>query len=143
MSKFNQSSLKVPGHWLKIETIDMHTGGEPLRVIREGFPEIKGDTVLECRNYVKENYDYLRKALMFEPRGHADMYGCLLTPAMTQNADFGVIFMHNEGYSTMCGHATIAISKLAVELGWVKTQEPETKVIIDAPCGQLTAFCQN
>jgi proline racemase len=126
--------------WLRIKTIDMHTGGEPLRVILSGFPEVKGHTILECRNYVKEHYDHLRTALMFEPRGHADMYGLLIVPPERPDSDFGVLFMHNEGYSTMCGHATIAITKLAVELGWVEIQEPETAIKIDAPCGQLIAY---
>lgn len=123
----------------KLKTIDMHTGGEPLRVIIDGYPPILGNTILEKRNYVKNNLDYLRKTLMFEPRGHADMYGVLLVEAENKDSDFGVIFMHNEGYSTMCGHATIAITKLAIELQWVDTIKPITTIKIDAPCGQLEA----
>lgn len=115
----------------------MHTAGEPLRVILDGFPEIKGKRVLDHRRYIQENYDHLRTALMFEPRGHADMYGVIVTPS--QVADFGVVFVHNEGYSTMCGHATLAIAKLAVEANWVTTSEPVTKILIEAPCGVLTA----
>lgn len=130
----------VPGEWLSIKTIDMHTGGEPLRVIVEGFPELTGKNVLEYRRHIRENYDYLRTALMFEPRGHADMYGCLLLPPNDEGADFGILFMHNEGYSTMCGHAIIAVAKLAVEMGWVEKTVPETIVKIDAPCGRITAF---
>jgi len=133
---------KNSGKWLSIKTIDMHTGGEPLRVIVEGFPELKGKSILEYRNDVKQNYDHLRTTLMFEPRGHADMYGCLLTPPVSEEADFGIIFMHNEGYSTMCGHATIAIAKLAVEMGWVNVMEPLTIVKIDAPCGLLTTYIE-
>lgn len=129
-----------PDHWLKIKTIDMHTGGEPLRVIVDGFPALKGSNVLEYRRDIRERYDYLRTALMFEPRGHADMYGCLLLPPNDEGADFGILFMHNEGYSTMCGHAIIAISKLAIEMGWIQKAEPETVVKIDAPCGRITAF---
>lgn len=125
--------------WLSLKTIDMHTGGEPLRVIVDGFPEIKGNSILEYRNYIKTNYDHLRTTLMFEPRGHADMYGCILTPPISPQADFGIIFMHNEGYSTMCGHATIAIAKLAVEMKWVNITEPVTEIGIDAPCGLLLA----
>ena len=125
--------------WLSLKTIDMHTGGEPLRIIVDGFPEIKGNSILEYRNYIKTNYDHLRTSLMFEPRGHADMYGCILTPPISPQADFGIIFMHNEGYSTMCGHATIAIAKLAVEMGWVNITEPVTEIGIDAPCGLLSA----
>lgn len=124
----------------RIKTIDMHTGGEPLRVVLEGIPEIKGNNVLERRKYCIEHLDYLRKFLMFEPRGHADMYGCYIVPPNDEGADFGIIFMHNEGYSTMCGHATIAIAKLAVLQGWVQKRSPETTVIIDAPCGRLKAW---
>ncbi len=118
----------------------MHTGGEPLRVIIDGYPEIQGKTILEKRNYLKENLDYLRTALMFEPRGHADMYGVLVVEPQNEDSDFGVLFMHNEGYSTMCGHATIAITKLAVEMGWVEVTTPVTHIKIDAPCGQLNSY---
>lgn len=131
--------LDIPEDWLQIRCIDMHTGGEPLRVIVDGFPSLKGENVLEYRRYIQENYDHLRKSLMWEPRGHADMYGCILVPPNDNGADFGIIFMHNEGYSTMCGHATIAISRLAVELGWVPQKMPVTEVTIDAPCGRLYA----
>lgn len=135
---YNASSYKPPSDWLAIKTIDMHTGGEPLRVILDGFPSIEGSSVLEYRNHIKNKYDHLRTALMFEPRGHADMYGVVVTPS--RQADFGVVFMHNEGYSTMCGHATIAIAKLAVEAGWVPKSEPETHLTIEAPCGILNAY---
>ncbi len=123
----------------KIETIDMHTGGEPLRIVLSGFPELDEQTVLAVRDKLKENYDHLRKAIMWEPRGHRDMYGLLRVQAEREDSAFGVIFMHNEGYSTMCGHATIAIGKAAIELGWIKEiEEPTTTFNIDAPCGQLT-----
>jgi trans-L-3-hydroxyproline dehydratase len=128
--------------WLQIKTIDMHTGGEPLRVIIDGFPELKGNSVLEYRRYCKENLDHLRTSLMFEPRGHADMYGCILTPPNDDDGDFGIIFLHNEGYSTMCGHAIIAISTLAVEMNWITVKEGENILKIDAPCGRITSFVQ-
>ena len=131
-----------PNDWLQIKTIDMHTGGEPLRVFIDGLPPILGDTILEKRNYIKNNLDKYRTALMWEPRGHADMYGCIITEPNDADADFGIIFIHNQGYSTMCGHATIAITKLAVTLGWIEMKEPETKVVIDAPCGRLKAFAR-
>ena len=137
---FKASSLEIPDHWHKIKTIDMHTAGEPLRVILDGFPTLEGDNVLAYRRYIKSNYDHLRTALMFEPRGHADMYGVIVTPS--KEADFGVVFIHNEGYSTMCGHATLAIAKLAVEANWVEAIEPETKITIEAPCGILNAFVE-
>lgn len=123
----------------------MHTCGEPLRVILDGFPEVQGKSVLEYRNFVKENHDDLRKALMWEPRGHADQYGCLLTPPQEPDSDFGILFMHNEGYSTMCGHAVIAITTLAVDMGWTSNQRSEAGEIIvkmDAPCGQITSYAE-
>lgn len=127
-------------NWLQIKTIDMHTGGEPLRVITEGFPELKGSSVLEYRRYCKEHYDHLRTALMFEPRGHADMYGCILCRPNDEEGDFGVIFLHNEGYSTMCGHAIIALTTLCVEMKWIEVKEGDNIVKIDAPCGRITSF---
>ncbi len=136
----NKSNFVPPEGWLQIKTIDMHTGGEPLRVIVEGFPELKGDSVLENRRNCKEYHDHLRTALLFEPRGHADMYGCLIVPPNDDDADFGIIFLHNEGYSTMCGHAIIAISKLAIEMNWTIVQEGDNILKIDAPCGRITSY---
>ncbi len=135
-----QTDFNPPKDWLQIKTIDMHTGGEPLRVIVSGFPELKGNSVLDYRRYCKEHYDYLRTALMFEPRGHADMYGCILVPPNDESGDFGILFLHNEGYSTMCGHAIIAITTLAVEMKWIDVHEGDNELKIDAPCGRITAF---
>ena len=133
-------TFEAPEHWLKIKTIDMHTGGEPLRVIINGFPKLEGSSILEYRNFIKKKYDYLRLALMHEPRGHADMYGCILLPPDNEDGDFGILFLHNEGYSTMCGHAIIAISTLAVEMNWIEVTSPETHIKIDAPCGRINSF---
>ena len=137
-----EKNFQTPSDWVQIRTIDMHTGGEPLRVIVDGFPDIRGENVLACRRFVKENYDYLRTALMFEPRGHADMYGCILLPPNDGSADFGILFMHNEGYSTMCGHAIIAISTLAVEMKWIDVEEGENILKIDAPCGRIISYAK-
>lgn len=134
------TDFNPPKEWLQIKTIDMHTGGEPLRVVVSGFPELKGNSVLEYRRYCKENYDHLRTALMFEPRGHADMYGCILVPPNDDEGDFGILFLHNEGYSTMCGHAIIAIATLAAEMKWIEVKEGENILKIDAPCGRIIAF---
>ncbi len=128
-----------PSDWLKVTTIDTHTAGEPLRIITSGIPDIPGNTILEKRRYVQENLDHLRKTLMWEPRGHADMYGCIITPPVSEKADFGVIFMHNEGYSSMCGHGIIAITKMAIVSGIVELHEPTTTVKIDSPAGLITA----
>jgi len=136
----NSSSPIIPDDWLQIKTIDLHTGGEPLRVVLSGFPELVGDTVLERRRYCQEHYDHLRTALMFEPRGHADMYGTILTPPNEPDGDFGMIFFHNEGYSTMCGHAVIAIGTLAAQMGWISNTDGEHHIKIDAPCGRINAF---
>lgn len=129
-----------PSDWMQIKTIDMHTGGEPLRVILDGFPVLKGNSVLEYRNYCKNNFDDLRTALMFEPRGHPDMYGCIITPPNDNQGDFGVLFLHNEGYSTMCGHAIIAISTLAITMEWIAVKEGDNILKIDAPCGRITSY---
>lgn len=136
----DKTNFNPPNGWLQVKTIDMHTGGEPLRVIVSGFPELKGNSVLDYRRYCKENYDHLRTALMFEPRGHADMYGCILVPPNDNEGDFGILFLHNEGYSTMCGHAIIAISTLAVEMNWIEVSEGDNILKIDAPCGRIIAF---
>ncbi|MGD8883241.1 MAG: proline racemase family protein, partial [Desulfobacterales bacterium] len=131
-----------PEHWLKITTLDTHTEGEPFRVITGGYPELPGESILARRRYALENLDYLRTALMWEPRGHADMYGCIVTPPVTPEADFGVLFMHNEGYSTGCGHGIIAIASVAVETGLLPMTSPETRVIIDTPSGQVSAYAR-
>ena len=131
-----------PSDWLEIKTIDVHTGGEPLRIIVDGYPTLSGDTILEKRQCAKENFDYIRKALMLEPRGHADMYGAIITEPEKNDADFGVIFMHNDGYSTGCGHAVIGITKTFVETGLIKKDEPETTIKMDVPSGHITSFAQ-
>ena len=138
--RIQRKNWKPDPEWMQVKTIDMHTGGEPLRVIMDGFPELKGNSVLEYRRYCKDNFDHLRTALMFEPRGHADMYGCLLTPPNDDQGDFGVVFLHNEGYSTMCGHAIIALTTLAVKMDWIKVKEGVNTLKIDAPCGRITSF---
>jgi proline racemase len=134
-----------PGGWSRIQTIDMHTGGEPLRVLINGLPEIKGRNILEKRSYFREHLDFIRTGTMFEPRGHADMYGAVITEPVTEDGDFGVFFLHNEGYSTMCGHAIIALTKLVIETGLIKKEGPEVILNIDAPPGRIvsTAWLNN
>ncbi|MCL1079330.1 proline racemase [Parashewanella spongiae] len=126
----------------KITTLDAHTEGEPLRIITSGFPEIKGKTILEKRQYVTKYLDWYRKVLMFEPRGHADMYGAIITEPVTPDADFGVLFLHNEGYSSMCGHAILAIVKVACQTGAIKLNNEPRIVKIDAPAGLVVAKAQ-
>ncbi len=133
-------NFNPPRDWLKITAIDAHTGGEPFRVIVDGFPELKGNTILEKRRYAKDHFDHLRTALMWEPRGHADMYGCILTLPVSTDADFGILFIHNEGFSTMCGHGIIGIATVVLETGMVPMTSPITTIKIDSPAGLITAF---
>lgn len=125
-----------------ISTVEMHTGGEPFRIVTTGLPVLPGDTIVARRQWLLENHDHIRRALTLEPRGHADMYLGILTRPVSVDADFGVIFAHNEGYSDHCGHGVIALSTAAVRLGWVERTSPETRVVIDAPCGRIEAFVE-
>ncbi|MBW2659005.1 MAG: proline racemase family protein [Deltaproteobacteria bacterium] len=134
-----RNSYRTPDHWQVITTLEAHTGGEPLRIFTDGLPEIKGRSILEKRNFFKENFDYLRTATMWEPRGHADMYGAILTEPVTPDGDLGVIFLHNEGYSTMCGHGIIAITTACFDCGWIKKSEGDSVLKIDAPAGRVEA----
>ncbi|HEY6334393.1 MAG TPA: proline racemase family protein [Alphaproteobacteria bacterium] len=120
---------------IQIETVEMHTGGEPVRIVAKGYPPIEGRTILEKRRYVRENLDHIRRMLMFEPRGHYDMYGVIPVEPDLPEADMAVLFMHNEGYSTMCGHATIALGRYAVDRRIVAPSVPETEVRLQCPCG--------
>lgn len=122
-----------------LSTVEMHTGGEPTRIIVDGWPAFSGRTLLDKRREAKERFDHLRRGLMLEPRGHDGMYGALLVEPDHPGADLGVLFMHNEGYSTMCGHATIALARWAVDSGRVKRVGPETMVRLQCPCGLVTA----
>ncbi len=138
-SFFRGWSWEPPQDWPRIKTIDMHTAGEPLRVITAGLPEIPGDTIIEKSNYFKKHFDHLRTGLIWEPRGHADMYGAIITPPVTKDGDIGVFFIHNDGYSTMCGHAIIAITTLIFETKLFQGKDREHLLRIDAPPGRITA----
>lgn len=122
--------------------LDYHTCGEPVRIVTSGYPALAGTTILEKRRDARDNHDHLRRALMLEPRGHDGMYGVIPVEASHPDAAFGVLFMHNEGYSTMCGHATIALGRYAIEHGLVPTVEPVTRFAIEAPCGLVRLACE-
>ncbi|HSL21968.1 MAG TPA: proline racemase family protein [Vicinamibacterales bacterium] len=124
---------------IRIRTIDAHAAGEPLRLIVDGFPPVRGRTMLEKREDVRRRHDRLRRALMLEPRGHADMYGALLTEPVTPGADAGVLFMHNEGYSTMCGHGVIAVVTIALERGLLSLPAARNELVLDSPAGPVRA----
>ncbi len=127
---------------MTVTTVDYHTAGEPFRIVTGGVPEIPGATVLERRaNAARaEDAEQVRRLLCHEPRGHADMYGCFLVPPDDPGAHLGVLFWHKDGYSTACGHGTIALGVHAVREGLV-TADPdgETDVVVDVPSGRVTA----
>lgn len=136
-SLFDRWQWDAPEQFGRITAIDMHTGGEPLRVFTGGLPPLPGNTVLEKRAYFRKHFDHLRTGTMWEPRGHADMYGAVLTSSA--DADFDVFFLHNEGYSTMCGHAIIALTKLAIETGLVRKAGAQPQLDINVPAGRIHA----
>ena len=127
-----------PADWLRLTAIDAHAAGEPLRVVTSGWPLPPGATMLEKRRHAREQQDHLRRFLMWEPRGHADMYGCLLTPPATPDGDVGVLFMHNEGFSTMCGHGIIGLVKVGLECGLFAPAD-EREIRLDTPAGRVAA----
>jgi proline racemase len=122
-----------------IETIDMHAGGEPIRLIRSGYPKVPMAPILERRRWVREHADAERQMLMYEPRGHRDMYGAVLLPPHREDADIAVLFMHNEGYSTMCGHGIIALTTGLIEEGLYPASVPQTVIRWETPAGLVMA----
>jgi proline racemase len=130
-----------PAAFRRLRTIDAHTGGEPFRIVVSGAPSIPGDTMLTKRRWAQAHAEDLRRVLMWEPRGHADMYGCLLTDPVTPGADLGVLFMHNAGFSTMCGHGVIALTKVVLDTGMLRKAGP-VEVRIDTPAGPVRAFAE-
>jgi proline racemase len=124
---------------LSLKTIDAHAAGEPLRLIVDGFPSPHGNTMLAKREWVLEHADHLRRALMLEPRGHADMYGAILTEPVSPGSHAGILFMHNEGYSTMCGHGVIAVTTIALERGLLMPGGDGTTITYDSPAGTIRA----
>ncbi len=122
-----------------VTTLDVHAAGEPLRILTGGLPELPGETMLERRRWMRDHLDDLRRALMHEPRGHRDMYGCVVTPPVSPEADVGALFLHNEGYSTMCGHGIIALATALVETGALPARGERSPVAIDTPAGLVRA----
>jgi proline racemase len=125
-----------------VETVDYHTAGEPFRIVTGGVPPLEGRTILEKRRFAAERLDDVRRLLVFEPRGHADMYGCFVTEPEDEGADLGVVFFHNAGYSTACGHGTMALVTWALESGLVVREGPEARVVVDVPSGRLETLAR-
>ena len=130
---------RPPDGWHRLSVIEAHTGGEPFRVVVDGLPHLPGSTVLERRRHAQENFDDLRRALMWEPRGHADMYGGWPGEPTSADGDLSVLFLHNEGFSTMCGHGIIALAKVVLDTGILPATGPEIVLLIDTPAGQVEA----
>jgi proline racemase len=125
-----------------IQAVDYHAAGEPFRIVTGGVPPLEGRTILEKRRFAAKRLDEVRRLLVYEPRGHADMYGCHVTEPGDEAADLGVVFFHNAGYSTACGHGTIALVTWALESGRLERKEPETRVVVDVPSGRLETFAR-
>jgi trans-L-3-hydroxyproline dehydratase len=137
MWRSGELSWQPPAGWNTVTVIDSHAAGEPLRVIVDGLPALPGKTMLERRRFAQEHLDFYRKALMWEPRGHADMYGAIITQPASDDGDLGVLFLHNEGYSTMCGHGIIALTKVVLDTGIVRRAGDEPRLSIDSPAGRI------
>lgn len=120
-----------------VTTIDTHTGGNPTRTVTSGAPELIGNTMTEKMMYMSEHYDHFRQALMFEPRGHEVMSGCILTSACDPTADIGVVFIETGGYLPMCGHDTIGLCTALIEGGVFPESKNEIK--LDTPAGLVKA----
>jgi proline racemase len=125
---------------VSVEVVDYHTGGEPFRIVTGGAPPLEGGTILERRRFAHDHADHVRRLLVFEPRGHADMYGCHVVPPNDDGADLGVVFFHNEGYSTACGHGTIALVTWALDEGVLSRREGVNRVVVDVPSGRLETW---
>ena len=120
-----------------IETVDTHTGGEPTRIILSGIPILKGSSVREKRDYFEKHYDYIRKRLTYEPRGHAGMLCAAVVPPCDPRAHFGIIYFDDVQYLDMCGHASIGVGTALAEIGLVP-KENMNEYIIETPAGLVT-----
>ncbi|MEF8842093.1 MAG: proline racemase family protein [Haloarculaceae archaeon] len=148
---FDAPEWSPPEDWPRVETVESHAGGEPLRVVVDGFPPVAGETILEKRRHAEAHLDGLRTALMWEPRGHADMYGAIPVEPERESSDVGVLFTHNQGYSTMCGHGIVALATVLVETGMFDLTDSnggatggsedadELDVRFDTPAGPVAA----
>jgi proline racemase len=127
---------------VEIRAVDYHTAGEPFRIVTGGVEAPRGATILGKRRDALERLDHVRRLLVHEPRGHADMYGCFVVEPDDDGADLGVVFFHNAGYSTACGHGTIALVTWALDEGVIDRREGENRVVVDVPSGRLDTWAQ-
>ncbi|WP_041328281.1 proline racemase family protein [Rubrobacter xylanophilus] len=122
-----------------ITAVDSHTEGMPTRVVTGGITTMPGETMFDKQLYMRNKLDHLRRMLVFEPRGHTVMVAAILVPPTDQEADLGVLFVDEMGYLPMCGHGTIGVCTVAVEVGLVEAKEPVTQIILDTPAGKVFA----
>ena len=127
---------------MEISAVDYHTGGEPFRIVTGGVDVPQSGSILDKRREALARLDHIRRRLVFEPRGHADMYGCFVVGPNDADADLGVVFFHNAGFSTACGHGTIALVTWALDSGVVERSEGENHVVVDVPSGRLDTWAQ-
>ena len=139
MDLLHAQRYEPPPDWSRVQVIDSHTGGEPFRLVVGGHPTIAGLTVLERRANAMANIDWFRRLLMWEPRGHADMYGGVVGPPERPDSHMSVLFLHNDGFSTMCGHGIIALAKIVLDTGLVEVEGPSPELRIDTPAGLVVA----
>ncbi len=125
-----------------VEVVDYHTAGEPFRIVVGGAPQLEGSTVLAKRSYAAEHADQTRRLVTNEPRGHADMYGGFVVPPDDESGDLGVVFFHKDGYSTACGHGTIALVTWAIESGYLQGGGSPRRVVVDVPSGRLETVAE-
>ncbi len=127
---------------MMVTTTDYHTAGEPFRIVTAGVAVPRGARVVDRRRWAIDHLDDVRALLCREPRGHADMYGCFVTPPDDEAGDLGTVFFHNEGFSTACGHGTIALATWAIETGLVRpaADAEEQAVVVDVPSGRVQAI---
>tara|TARA_R110000787_G_scaffold271063_3_gene378157 strand:- start:3665 stop:4672 length:1008 start_codon:yes stop_codon:yes gene_type:complete len=116
--------------------IDAHTCGNPVRVVKSGGPELLGNTMSEKRQHFLKQYDWIRKGLMFEPRGHDMMSGSILYPPHNPENDFAILFIETSGCLPMCGHGTIGTVTIAIEEGLVTPKTPG-RIRMEAPAGLI------
>ena len=127
---------------VEIRAVDYHTAGEPFRIVTGGVETPRGATILDKRRDALDRLDHVRRLLVHEPRGHADMYGCFVVEPNDGGADLGVVFFHNAGYSTACGHGTIALVTWALDEGLVEREDGETHVVVDVPSGRIETWAR-
>lgn len=122
--------------------VDAHTTGTPIRVVTAGLPRLKGQSVGEKMEYMRNNHDWLRTCIMQQPRGFASLVGAVLTEPAAPEADYGVFYIDALTYQPMCGAGTLAVAKVLVETGMVPRVEPETRIVLETPAGLVTLFAE-